>query len=45
VWGFWWAKVSGFLDINGSTLSLEGNLLPEPNKIKKGKGRIYYENG
>jgi hypothetical protein len=24
---------------------LEGNLLPEPNKIKKGKGRICCENG
>jgi hypothetical protein len=34
-----------FLDINGSALSLEGNLLPEPNKIKKGKGRICCENG
>jgi hypothetical protein len=26
------------LDINGSALSLEGNLLPEPNKIKREKG-------
>jgi hypothetical protein len=33
-----------FIDINGSALSLEGNLLPEPNKIK-GKGIICYENG
>jgi hypothetical protein len=24
-----------FLDINGSALSLEGNLLPGPNKIKE----------